>query len=697
MKLLYQTTDGLLIARHKYGLCGVTGWKEPFVTDEWDTPGAHTTLGVSSDALRISLDATGNNPGFMRCNEVASQSESFINARMIKVVGNPRMGVTSHIGDILTSNADGVMLSVPIAFSASALLYEYNDAANTTLDSLAGQNGSASAHSFWLHSNAKTIAGKDDVTSRNWAGTCGTRATGQVGVWLSTPSTGIDIYTFIASTGRYVTVTGLTTGDTVQIRDSAASVLATASESGGSASVDMMGVEALNAACVVVVRSAADYAKFEVSKSVYIVGGNSYALDETVDVLAGAQSRGDYPLARRFVDSGDNVYFGGVSSFGAVYVAQLNKSSGAISSYTLGTLASGDSHGSPAILVDSSGYIWAFYSNHGIDHNCYYRKSSNPEDITAWGAVQTLTYSDDVSYPMVFENADGRIVLFLRFTDVGNYRKWFVDYTDDGSTWAGSHYWTDGQIRTYIAPRQHTDKDLLSCLLFGHFISGAFHSLYICRINLDTGDITVPGDPTVLANIYTGTTRLDPTDALEVYASTASSYAIGDDVNESGEVIFTVEDPADPANTGAYKYVTVANDGTVGTVRSVTDAGTPIINNASTLTYGGQTLGASAGLVYLAREDSGAWLIEAWKTSNSGVSWTSEQLDADPDDDVENRSAPIVPVADDPDNPTLIYNRVKAVDAATWLMACDLVVVDGVVVEVNPGARKGDMMPFFGF
>lgn len=93
--------------------------------------------------------------------------------------------------------------------------------------------------------------------------------------------------------------------------------------------------------------------------------------------------------------------------------------------------ANRDSHGSPAMLVDSSGYIHVVYGSHG--GNALYSKSTNPYDISSW--VTMSTPETDLSYPQLLQFSNNNIYLFYRkggahLSDMG-----YKVSTDGGTTW----------------------------------------------------------------------------------------------------------------------------------------------------------------------------------------------------------------------------------------------------------------------
>jgi hypothetical protein len=670
MKLLCMTTDGLLYQRNAFGPI-----PKEFETAHWDkASSSYVTLAIiASHVMRITISTASLNPNFLKNNIVASQSDVFIYGRLSQISGNIRAGIAGHIGSIVPAAADGIDLSLPIGYSSSAVLREWNaGTAGANLDALASQNAAAgTAYSFWLRLNGKTLNGKDSYTNRNWAGTSLTRESGQVGVWSPNGTGAMELYSFYACAGRYVTVNGLNSGDVIRARTTAGTSLATANESAGFAVIDLMGVELTTLADLVVERSSVVIAQYKIGVDIRIVGGCQYSLDEDTSILPGLISRRHCaPLARRYSGTYDRTYFGGIDSLGNVIVSQVDPSTGATVSSVVDTLPIADSHSAPAILVDSDGYIWAFYSKHALETSIYYKKSTNPEDISAWGAKQTLAFDYNVTYPQVFQSAGGRIILMCR-SAASNNTDWRAMWTDDaGANWSADRAWVSTAAWLYCEPKQHADFDTLSVLFSWHPLNGAAHGLYMARVDLDSGDITNPGTPTPIGNMYSGA-AIAVSASLKLFTSDADNYAIGHDIDENGNAVFTQFDPNDIDGSARYKFVHFSEAGAVETIRDIAAAGV----TEPSANWGECSLMGN-GIVILIRESSGEYIVEKWLTANGGINWYSIQLDADPDNDVYARYVPIVPLFFDPAAPFIGYNRARSiVDESNYTQACDIVLL----------------------
>lgn len=84
-------------------------------------------------------------------------------------------------------------------------------------------------------------------------------------------------------------------------------------------------------------------------------------------------------------------------------------------------------------IVDGSGYIHLFYGCHASP--LYYRKSTNPNDITAWGAEQTIE-AVYASYPHPFIDSSGNLYVIYRGGDTYYHTTITMQKsTNGGTTW----------------------------------------------------------------------------------------------------------------------------------------------------------------------------------------------------------------------------------------------------------------------
>ena len=96
-----------------------------------------------------------------------------------------------------------------------------------------------------------------------------------------------------------------------------------------------------------------------------------------------------------------------------------------------------DDHDAPALHILPDGRIMAFYAQSPIKPSpkmrC--RISTNPEDISSWGAYTEITDSTWTCYPKVVKTTDGRIYVFYRDTAGPREPTCYVQSDDNGATW----------------------------------------------------------------------------------------------------------------------------------------------------------------------------------------------------------------------------------------------------------------------
>lgn len=94
----------------------------------------------------------------------------------------------------------------------------------------------------------------------------------------------------------------------------------------------------------------------------------------------------------------------------------------------------GDSHGTPTLIVNESGYIYVFNSAHV--GTSYLWRSSNPEDTSSWDNKADL--GDSCSYPNVAPASDGDLYIFYRSGGGSSTALKFVKYDTSANSYSGT-------------------------------------------------------------------------------------------------------------------------------------------------------------------------------------------------------------------------------------------------------------------
>lgn len=86
-------------------------------------------------------------------------------------------------------------------------------------------------------------------------------------------------------------------------------------------------------------------------------------------------------------------------------------------------------HHHPTLCIDSSGYIYLIFENHGAITSMY--KSDNPEDITGFSLLQRTGTPEVLDYPKTYSFTDGFIQIGRRTSDYGLA----CSLSSDGISW----------------------------------------------------------------------------------------------------------------------------------------------------------------------------------------------------------------------------------------------------------------------
>lgn len=132
------------------------------------------------------------------------------------------------------------------------------------------------------------------------------------------------------------------------------------------------------------------------------------------------------------------VYFGYIrGSDGSVVIAAHDEAAGTTDETVLSSALEVDDHDHPALLIrESDQRIMAFWTKHG-DTAVRYKVSTNPLDISAFGAERTVTSLITGTYTYAIPVEHGGVLrLFSRVTASGDNETQMSVSSDDGATWA---------------------------------------------------------------------------------------------------------------------------------------------------------------------------------------------------------------------------------------------------------------------
>lgn len=169
-------------------------------------------------------------------------------------------------------------------------------------------------------------------------------------------------------------------------------------------------------------------------------GGGAVGVDGTV--LVKTDAIWTWFTDPRAVHYNGATYTGWITTSGSVGVSRFVHATQTVTSFTLSVNLQADDHNNPAIHILPDGRIAAFYCKHNDASGHRYRISTNPDDISAWGA-ETLI-SSGITLPVTYANP--------RRLSQDPSRLWlFYRAGAGGSTDNGLHYKTTTDLAAWGA------------------------------------------------------------------------------------------------------------------------------------------------------------------------------------------------------------------------------------------------------
>lgn len=357
------------------------------------------------------------------------------------------------------------------------------------------------------------------------------------------------------------------------------------------------------------------------------------------------------PRAVRVVGQYDQTYAGWLDWAGRVTIGAYDPAFGVMRTHVIARLFH-DDHSSPSIFVEPDKRLTAFYSAHN-GSALYYRSTIRPEDISAWGPVQTIesrlpgrlgfTYPNPVLLP-----AEGnQLYLFWRGSDYGQ------DYATRsiGGSWAPARRLIAkrGQ-RPYVKVASNGSDTIAFAFTNGHpreRSTSLYYAAYRAGSLWNAGGRRIA--PLARAPIA-------PRQAGLVYDGRATGVSawvwdVALDSRRRPVILYaTFPSPRDHA----YWYARW--DGHRWVSHFMTFAGPTISPGGIERQYsGGMAIDHSnPSIVYLSRKVRGAFEIERWSTSDGGHAWRHVTIVRS--EGVDN-VRPVVPLGSDGGPASLLWLR----------------------------------------
>ena len=323
----------------------------------------------------------------------------------------------------------------------------------------------------------------------------------------------------------------------------------------------------------------------------------------------------------RAVTHDGRTYVGWVDLEGDIKVSSFDHASGERVTAVLAARLNRDDHANPSIQVRPDGRLVIYYSRH-VGPAMHYRVSSSPEDVTSWGAPQTVPTNTPgirgYTYPNPIRLAsESATYLFWRG---GNYNPTFSLQDDGGTSWSPARTLiTNPGARPYVKYDTSGGDTIHVAYTNAHPNEFPDVNIYYARIRAgkiervdgtQIGSLDDPITPGEGDHVYD---PAEPTWVHDVAADSAGRPVI---------VFATFPSAAD------HRYFYARWTGSAWDIHQITPGGGSIREDGGSPYYsGGLTLDhENPSRVYLSRQVGSSWQVETWTTSNGGSSWSSSAV-----------------------------------------------------------------------
>ena len=315
----------------------------------------------------------------------------------------------------------------------------------------------------------------------------------------------------------------------------------------------------------------------------------------------------------RAVHYSGHTYIGWIDRTGTTGITKLNNTTREREYFELAVALQTDDHNNPAIYIRPDGRIIAFYSAHNDAAGTRYRISTNPGDISSWGAEQYIDVGSHAYANPIYLSGNGRLYLFFRVDTSSTY----CAYSDDqGATWttpAETFFRT--AARPYIKAITNGTDRIDFYMTDGH-PGEVSTSIYHCYAQIVGGAL----------KFYTSDGGTELTPPISVPATTivydgATIPAWQWDAKYDGSgnpcLLFSTSLSASDLRYHFAKWT-----GTAWTTPAqITAAGAALYATEPSYAAGICFDADSVDIVYLGKESGGISEIEKWATSDGGTTW----------------------------------------------------------------------------
>ena len=329
---------------------------------------------------------------------------------------------------------------------------------------------------------------------------------------------------------------------------------------------------------------------------------------------------------RAIYDSGsDKTFVSSISTGGSLIVTEYNHTSAAITQTTLTASLEVDDHDHASLMVrGSDSKLVAFYAKHSTDATLRYKISTNATDSTAWGSEQTTTFSGVISYanPIVLADDSSACYVFTRvYETAGNYR-WSYKRTTDYSTWGSEvELWDPGATQSYLVCEVNGTGRIDFFASDGHPSTNGNTSLYHFYAAWDSGSSTLKYYNSVGTE---QTLPIDTSKATLIYDGSGGQDGWVHDIiiDNDGYPRVLYQQRVSATGSGDIRIKFSRWNGSVWTSPvEITASGGYVY--AAEPAYCGVSCfdGADYNTVYLGKQVSSIYEMQAWATTDNGATW----------------------------------------------------------------------------
>jgi len=157
---------------------------------------------------------------------------------------------------------------------------------------------------------------------------------------------------------------------------------------------------------------------------------------QDIDCISNGSERATaYEMANKIVRYGNKTHIGYLKYEGGGYKACVRTYHHDTGEWDdevcLGSV--NDNHGTPALAIDSNGYLYVFYDGHHT--TLKWRKSTNPNDASSWTDAEAVpNQANYPSYPSVVIDSSNNVHLIYRSTEESPLSLYYQKY--NGSSWS---------------------------------------------------------------------------------------------------------------------------------------------------------------------------------------------------------------------------------------------------------------------